>query len=43
MDKNDKLTEKMDELRNELNIPAFIKEYGIDEAVFLDQVDMLTE
>ena len=43
MDKIDKLTEKLDELKNELNIPASIKEYGIDEAVFLDQVDMLAE
>ncbi len=43
MDKIEKLTEKLDELKNELNIPASIKEYGIDEAVFLDQVDMLAE
>jgi len=43
MDKVKKLTVKIDELKKELNIPASIKDFGIEEKDFLAQVDLLAE
>jgi len=43
MDKIENLMKKIDELKKELNIPATIKEYGIDEKEFLARLDVLAE
>ncbi|MBI9103693.1 MAG: bifunctional acetaldehyde-CoA/alcohol dehydrogenase [Spirochaetales bacterium] len=43
MDKVNRLTAKIDELKRTLNIPSSIKDFGIDETEFLGMVDVLSE
>ena len=43
MDKIENLMKNIDDLKKELNIPATIKEYGIDEKEFVAKVDELAE
>jgi len=43
MDKVNRLTVKIDELKRALNIPSSIKDFGIDEKDFLEAVDVLSE
>ena len=43
LDKVANLIRKIDDLRNEFNIPASIKEFGVDEDEFLAKLDVLSE
>ncbi|MDR3318674.1 MAG: iron-containing alcohol dehydrogenase, partial [Clostridiales bacterium] len=42
-EKTERLVRKIDELKKTLNIPATIKDAGVDEKAFLDNLDKMTE